>query len=296
MDPKRGYEWPYHYDYPLNNNLAIDPTGKYIFNGSGYFFSTSPDKSTDMIYAGRLGTGFTDIAFEPDLARVYTLPLDNNTVNIYDGTIFSLVKSTQLAEKGKFLFMKDEKLIALIEPSPTPGYITGIQTVNNTAVQPLPSIPLVQTNYVSGVTTTAATVRGSVYSNGGGIVTEYGFYWGTDATTPNEIVVGTDNRSGAFDYGLTGLTSGITYYFRAYAKNSTGTGFGEVKSFQIGCLKGDVYGDGFINVQDVVQIVNIILGKVAPADSERCAADANNDGNINVQDVVEIVNMILGKV
>ena len=60
--------------------------------------------------------------------------------------------------------------------------------------------------------------------------------------------------------------------------------------------KGDVNGDGQINVLDVVRAVNIALGRIQPTDEERYAADANGDGVINVLDVVRIVNMALGRV
>jgi len=60
--------------------------------------------------------------------------------------------------------------------------------------------------------------------------------------------------------------------------------------------KGDVNGDGQVNVLDVVRTVNIALGRVQPTDEERYAADANGDGVINVLDVVRIVNIALGRV
>ena len=54
-------------------------------------------------------------------------------------------------------------------------------------------------------------------------------------------------------------------------------------------LNGDVNGDGFLNVLDVVVIVNIVLGGSEPID----AGDLNGDGLINVLDVVFLVNIIL---
>ncbi|SHJ13454.1 C25 family cysteine peptidase [Desulfofundulus thermosubterraneus] len=60
--------------------------------------------------------------------------------------------------------------------------------------------------------------------------------------------------------------------------------------------KGDVNGDGVVDVQDVVRTVNIALGRVQPNDEERNAADANGDGVINVLDVVLIANIALGRV
>jgi hypothetical protein len=57
-------------------------------------------------------------------------------------------------------------------------------------------------------------------------------------------------------------------------------------------LKGDVNGDGTVDVADVVAIVNYILEK--PSENfNKQAADVNGDGNIDVGDVVSVVNIIL---
>ncbi len=57
---------------------------------------------------------------------------------------------------------------------------------------------------------------------------------------------------------------------------------------------GDVGGDMSVNVQDVVQLVDIIIGTISPEGCMIQAADLNNDSQINVQDVVLLVSMILG--
>ena len=54
-------------------------------------------------------------------------------------------------------------------------------------------------------------------------------------------------------------------------------------------LMGDVNGDSFINVQDVILVVNLIL-----TDEFQSIADLNADNEINVLDVITIVNIILG--
>ena len=57
-------------------------------------------------------------------------------------------------------------------------------------------------------------------------------------------------------------------------------------------LMGDLNQDAIVNILDIVQIVNIILGNTpTPYQSE--AGDLNSDGMINVLDIVNIVNMIL---
>jgi len=56
--------------------------------------------------------------------------------------------------------------------------------------------------------------------------------------------------------------------------------------------KGDVNGDGNININDVVSLVNIILGNQNDYDIYK--ADVNGDKSININDVVTLVNKILG--
>ena len=58
-----------------------------------------------------------------------------------------------------------------------------------------------------------------------------------------------------------------------------------------GNLRGDVNGDGKVNVTDVTALINMILG-VIPKD-EACA-DINGDSKVNVSDVTALVNIILG--
>ena len=60
------------------------------------------------------------------------------------------------------------------------------------------------------------------------------------------------------------------------------------------CTAGDINADGIINVLDIVQTVNFVMGLTSPTDDESCAADYNGDGIINVLDIVMIVNMIVG--
>lgn len=59
------------------------------------------------------------------------------------------------------------------------------------------------------------------------------------------------------------------------------------------CVAGDVNADGNINVGDIIQIINFILGTAEPEEYEQCAADYNLDFEINVQDIISIVSYIL---
>jgi len=58
--------------------------------------------------------------------------------------------------------------------------------------------------------------------------------------------------------------------------------------------KGDVDGNGLVNVNDVLMIVNIIAGHRAPEAVQLRAADMNDDGRIDVLDIVQLIRNILG--
>ena len=55
---------------------------------------------------------------------------------------------------------------------------------------------------------------------------------------------------------------------------------------------GDANGDGFIDVSDIVYIIDFAIAGTQPEDV--CPSDVNNDGVANIIDIVGIVNIILG--
>lgn len=96
------------------------------------------------------------------------------------------------------------------------------------------SLPVVSTNPASDITGSTAKLNGTINTNGGTTITEKGFYWSSTNQTPSDndnikVVNGTNET---YSYSLTGLDPKTTYYYRAYAKNSQGTGIAEnVESF-----------------------------------------------------------------
>ena len=76
------------------------------------------------------------------------------------------------------------------------------------------------------------------------------------------------------------------YYNNDTQTKSTKTSVYEV----LGGLKGDVNGDGKVNVTDVTTLVNMILG-VTTMDESR--ADIDGNGKVNVSDVTALINIIL---
>ncbi len=59
-------------------------------------------------------------------------------------------------------------------------------------------------------------------------------------------------------------------------------------------ILGDLNQDGIINIQDIIIVVNIILGN-EPTPYQELAGDLNGDSNINILDIIMIVNIILGR-
>ncbi|MCP5054649.1 MAG: hypothetical protein GY940_46220 [bacterium] len=93
-------------------------------------------------------------------------------------------------------------------------------------------IPSVETLPASAVTGTSASVGGNIIDNGGASLLDGGICW---STSPNPTIadntISTGTGTGAFTLPITGLAISTTYYFRAYATNSTGTAYGSEESF-----------------------------------------------------------------
>ena len=69
--------------------------------------------------------------------------------------------------------------------------------------------------------------------------------------------------------------------------------FGNVKLNDNNWLKGDVNGDGLVNITDVNCLINIILGAADASDYDG-RANVNGDGTVNVSDVNVLIGIIAG--
>ena len=92
--------------------------------------------------------------------------------------------------------------------------------------------PTVTTANVTNVTETTATSGGNVTDDGGSTITARGVCWSTSQNpTINDNKTTDGNGTGGFNSSLTNLIPNTTYYVRAYATNSAGTGYGNEVSF-----------------------------------------------------------------
>ena len=97
---------------------------------------------------------------------------------------------------------------------------------------PPSSSPSVSTLEATMISTTSATLNGSVTGDSGSPVDYRGLCW---STSPNPTISNSHINSGSglgnFNVSATGLTSNTQYYVRAYANNSNGLSYGENISF-----------------------------------------------------------------
>jgi hypothetical protein len=104
------------------------------------------------------------------------------------------------------------------------------------------AIPSVSTDPITGVTSSSATGGGNVLNDGGQQVTARGICWSSspnpDITSPTKTNDG--SGTGVFVSNISGLTSNITYYVRAYATNIIGTAYGVEQQFTTTIVNSDL--------------------------------------------------------
>lgn len=98
------------------------------------------------------------------------------------------------------------------------------------------SAPTVSTGFTGNVSTNSANLFGTITSDGGDSITEYGFAYASGAALSSGVSTTTSGAGsvGEWNESISSLTTGTTYYYRAYAANSGGTGYGLVRSFTAG--------------------------------------------------------------
>jgi gliding motility-associated-like protein len=93
-------------------------------------------------------------------------------------------------------------------------------------------MPTVTTASISLITSNSASCGGNITEDGGSPVIARGVCWNTTGTpTISNSKTSDGTGTGSFTGSITGLSAGVTYYVRAYATNTVGTGYGIQVSF-----------------------------------------------------------------
>jgi plastocyanin len=94
------------------------------------------------------------------------------------------------------------------------------------------SLATLSSTPVTNITFTTVSSGGIVTADGNSAVTARGVCWGTSSgPTTSGSKTSDGSGTGEFTSSVTGLTAGTTYFLRAYATNSAGTGYGDEVTF-----------------------------------------------------------------
>ena len=106
-----------------------------------------------------------------------------------------------------------------------------------------------------------------------------------------EIFSGSTNTFIVTDIKTQGSVEG---YWNTYRGNLRRTGYYDYSGGESTCTSGDLDDNGIIDILDIVQTVNIVMGNSEASTIQACAADINNDDIIDILDIVLMVNIVLG--
>lgn len=135
--------------------------------------------------------------------------------------------------------------------------------------------PAVVSGSVSGVTTIAATISGSITNAGCTAVSAYGFEYSLiNGFTNGTVLASTNLSGGSFNASLTALTPSTTYYYKAFAVNAAGTGYGVQRSF--------VTAAPIISVTPLTGFGTVCVGTVPAPNSFAISSTGLNSSNVTV--------------
>jgi hypothetical protein len=252
----QAYFWLVANESTLNNatvdgyRLAIgDDTGgdeirlEYVVNGVV--------SATVITSSGSLANGLTDIGFLVRVTRsssgawalfTSTLPTANGggaiatgvpnstNANVSQGTA---THNTLVPASNNFIgvaALHSTGASAIVSTEFDQIYFTPASAV---------TAPIVASSPATDVAGTTATLNGNVTADGGATVTQRGFVYNTSSpVTINDNKTIVSGTTGAFSNNVSSLTTGATYYFRAYASNSVGVTLSSEQNFTTGAIAG----------------------------------------------------------
>ncbi len=113
------------------------------------------------------------------------------------------------------------------------GYGFSVRCIKGETIPPVLGLPTVTTEIPTNLTQNSVTLGGNVTNDGGAPVTARGIVYDANPYPPIQAAHTSDGSgTGNFTHVLA-LYGGTTYYARAYATNSEGTGYGNQVSFTL---------------------------------------------------------------
>jgi FlaG/FlaF family flagellin (archaellin) len=218
--------------------LALSPT---ITSPTSASLTTH---ATTTVSSATLGGNVTFAGAEASTRGVvYSLETVNtNPVISGTGVTSSSVITDTAATTGTFTVS-----VTGLEPFKTyryKAYITNAAGTVYTAVSsfttPAVAPPINSSPSLASITSTGATLGGTVTNTGGRPITERGVVYSKTATNGNPLLLGTGvsksvmspaNATGAFTIAVTGLDPNTSYSYKAFSSNAVGTNYTSVGTF-----------------------------------------------------------------
>ena len=201
-------------------------TGTAIFSGvantAAILAACNTPGIAAQLCASYNGGGFTDW-YLPSSGELQEMYNHYALLNLTSGlmTYWSSTESGATVASGFFVNNGNGYPMAAMKGYGTQMVVRAIRAFSGAM------IPQITTDPITNITSTGATCGGNITSDGGAAVTARGVCW---STSPNPTIansITTDGTgTGAFVSSITGLTTGVNYYVRAYATNSVGTAYG----------------------------------------------------------------------
>ena len=246
---------------------SSSPSGCATVNGSGVVSFSNYGSATITASLGANGTycAAADVSYTVSMeckSRTLTFASSTPSVSVTtdtytqtatksagDGTIsYAMVQSvgsgfTIDSETGEVSFNGNAgtaTITASITADATGGYCTAEGSYTLTVT---PVVPTVSSFSVTSGETSMTLNGSAVTDNGGTAITAYGYIYSTTASAVGTLVLGGEGVTTAqvaavniavgtpfAEKSITSLSSGTTYYVRAYATNSAGTGYSDIQT------------------------------------------------------------------
>ncbi|MCL7753651.1 LamG-like jellyroll fold domain-containing protein [Polaribacter sp. Z022] len=200
----------------INNlpSIITDNANNISLNGANLGGSSIDDKGNAITEKG-IVYSFTNT--NPEIGKTGV------TKDTYGTGNLDFTKNISILKKGTTYYYR---AYVINSKGTAYGAIKSFTTLND--------IPIVSTTDATTVTANSASLAGNITSQGYSPVTERGILYSSTDTNPkigDPGVTKSTNGTGVgiFSENITGLTSQTTYYYRAYATNTQGTSYGDVK-------------------------------------------------------------------
>jgi phosphodiesterase/alkaline phosphatase D-like protein len=158
--------------------------------------------------------------------------------------------------------------------------------------------PSVTTGDATSVTSSSATLNGSLASMGAATTVSVSFRYGTTqgGPYPNSTSLQAKNTPGPFTAGLTGLTANTAYYFMASGDGGVnGTGYGSEMSFTTSKVPPSVTTAGAHDITAVSATLNGLVTSMGTAATVNVSFDWGTDSNnLNNETPYQVLTVAVG--